>query len=476
MIKLAFLHYHLKTGGVTTVIRQQAEALWKDCRMLALSGEAEAGFPVETITVPGIAYSQKGGDRYTPEETAASIVGAIRSRWPDGCDILHVHNPTLAKNKNLISVLKILQERGLHLFLQIHDFAEDGRPAAFFPDDYPSDCHYGVINSRDYQILLDSGLAADGLHKIPNTVGVLPVKSGKLIAEPFVLYPVRAIRRKNIGEALLISLFLPKGTVLAVTLPPNSPVDMQSYRSWRRFAERHDMQVLFEASSRHPFPHLVAAAKFLITTSITEGFGFSFLEPWTARKMLWGRKLPDICLDFEDNGVDLGALYERLAVPVEWAGRDELFEQLRQCALHNSRQFGAPLSDWEADDLAGQTIEGGLVDFGMLDERFQTRVMHKIMANGECRERMLAINPHLSNLDICDESRLVVKNCEAVLSHYNIEKYRNRLLSIYEKVRERDVRHRIDKRNLFRQFLSPERLHLLKWSPYREEELASANQ
>ena len=42
-MKIAFLHYHLKTGGVTTVIRQQIEAIQKDCETLAISSGVGAG-------------------------------------------------------------------------------------------------------------------------------------------------------------------------------------------------------------------------------------------------------------------------------------------------------------------------------------------------------------------------------------------------------------------------------------------------
>jgi hypothetical protein len=41
--------------------------------------------------------SQKIDD---PEEVADNIIKAILTRWDNGCDILHVHNPILAKNIN----------------------------------------------------------------------------------------------------------------------------------------------------------------------------------------------------------------------------------------------------------------------------------------------------------------------------------------------------------------------------------------
>jgi len=90
-----------------------------------------------------------------------------------------------------------LQKRGVNLFLQIHDFAEDRRPFDYFADEYPVDCHYGVINQRDYEILLAAGLKQEGSHRLVNTVNPCRIKPQAELTKPLVLYPVRAIRLKN---------------------------------------------------------------------------------------------------------------------------------------------------------------------------------------------------------------------------------------------------------------------------------------
>jgi len=38
-MKIAFIHYHLKTGGVTTVLKQQVEVLRDTCDIMVLTGE-----------------------------------------------------------------------------------------------------------------------------------------------------------------------------------------------------------------------------------------------------------------------------------------------------------------------------------------------------------------------------------------------------------------------------------------------------
>ena len=227
-LKIALMHYHLKTGGVSTVIRQQIICLKKWADILVITGElAPSDFPAETVHIPGIAYDRFVKENSGPQSTARSIQKAIHLRWPDGCDILHVHNPLLAKNKSYLKTLKILQSMGIRLFLQVHDFSEDGRPDVYYSEEYPNKCCYGVVNSRDYGIMLKNGTGKKALFKLFNMVNKIDIPLSLDGSAKRILYPVRAIRRKNIGEAILLSLFFPKKVQLAITLPPNSPNDQQ---------------------------------------------------------------------------------------------------------------------------------------------------------------------------------------------------------------------------------------------------------
>lgn len=260
-MNIAFLHYHLKPGGVTTVIKHQINAVKDACDIMVLSGEPtkeELATPVYHI--PGLAYDTIGGSAFNPKETADKIVQSLSNHFSGQCDILHVHNATLAKNKNLLTILKELQKRGLTLFLQLHDFAEDGRPHAYFKEPYPENCHYGVINSRDYDLLKRAGFIEDGLHKLPNTIAPLSAASHKRADQSqFVLYPIRGLRRKNIGEAILLSLFFKDKMGLYITLPPNSPDDMKSYRDWKAFSRANQLPVNFDVGLESCFSHLVNA-------------------------------------------------------------------------------------------------------------------------------------------------------------------------------------------------------------------------
>ncbi len=468
-LKTAFLHYHLKTGGVTTVIKHQAEALKNKAEVMVIAGEADKNdFSFHLCLIPGIGYESKikQAKNADPEKSADAICEAIYKKWPSGCDILHVHNATLNKNSNFLKILKILQKRSIRLFIQIHDFAEDGRPAACFKEDYPENCHYGVINSRDYDILLKAGLKKQGLHKIPNRVSFLNTDKTK-IRDNIVVYPVRAIRRKNIGEAIFLSLFFRQGETLAITQPPNSPADIFAYNDWKKFVKKRGIKVIFEAGNKMDFKKLIASSKFIITTSITEGFGFSFLEPWTGGKFLFGRKLADICIDFEKKGIDLSHMYESLKIPADWIDMEKFYSKWRACMLKIIEAFDFHIDSHKTEEIFSNMAADNLVDFGLLNERFQQDVIQKLMDNPLDKKILEDINPFLKNSGRWPDMReKTEKNAKAVMENFGDYDYGSLLTDIYKKVIDNPINQKIDKKALFKCFFKPERFSLLKWCAY----------
>jgi hypothetical protein len=470
-MKIAFIHYHLKTGGVTTVLKQQVEALGEECEVLVLSGELpDISFPADSVYIPGLGYDSQSQKIYQPEKVADDIIKAVFSKWKNGCDILHVHNPMLAKNINLLKILKALQKRGIKLFLQIHDFAEDGRPLSYFSEEYVSDCHYGVINSRDYNILLKAGLKKQGLHKIFNTIKPINFDKKKFNSKNYVLYPIRAIRRKNIGEAILLSLFFQNNETLTITLPPNSISDIISYVGWKNFVKENNLNVEFEAGLKNDFSQLVLSAKFIITTSITEGFGFSFLEPWPAKKILWGRKLPDICHDFEKNGIALDHLYDRLPVPLEWIGKDKFYGVWKACVLKNCSLFNFKINEEEIQKSFTKITGNNNIDFGLLYEPFQKQIISHVLSSKNEAKKLIKLNPYLSSHanSLLNNKELIQNNMNAVLNNYNRTTYKKNLLKIYSKIINNSVHQSLDKNILLSEFINLEQFSLLKWNDYVE--------
>jgi len=467
-MKIVFIHYHLKTGGVTTCLRQQVEALKNDCDVCVITGElSQTGFPAKMIHIPELAYSADYPGIFQPEDAAAAVSQAIESHFNGPCDIVHVHNPILAKNKKFLKILAALQRSGVSLFLQIHDFAEDGRPRSFFAEDYPADCHYGVVNSRDYRILLKSGLKKQGLHQIPNAVTIPDNPPATTQDDSYAVYPIRAIRRKNIGEAILLSLFFRDNETLVITLPPNSAADVESYQDWKVFVSRHHLRVEFDRGLQQPYEAIVGSARYLLSTSITEGFGFSFLEPWLFGKWVWGRKISDICADFEANGVRLDYMYSALNVPVDWFEWEAFYKKWKRTIHNTAKQFDIVIDNERIQNAFSSMTAEGTVDFGLLDEESQKQVVGHLLTRKDHAAQLLALNPSLATVGIpADQKNLIEANRNAVTRHYSMEKYRQKLLAIYAQLHQAPVRQHIDKKILLAQFLDLTKFSLLKWGDY----------
>lgn len=465
-MKIAFVHYHLKTGGVSAVLKRQITAVRGACDILVLTGDrAATDLPCKVVEIPELGYSQPHMRPPHPDKVAERVLQGLTHTWPGGCDILHVHNPTLAKNRQFLQIIKRLQQAGVNLFLQIHDFAEDGRPDAYFEEAYPADCHYGVINVRDREILRKAGLEEAGLHYLPNAVDRLDARESHRPTN-LILYPVRAIRRKNLGEAILLSLFFDAGRRLALTQPPNSPADITSYRDWVRWADRNRLPVDFEMGRSVAYPVLVGASVSMVTTSIAEGFGLSFLEPWTAGRLLWGRRL-DICRDFERSGMRLDSLYERIDVPWDWIDADLFHRHWHAAVARAAACYGHGVDGEKAEPAFTRLTDPEEVDFGMLSEIFQRQVLTRLIRDPSAKSELTRLNPWLAHPGrVADTPAMIESNRRAVLSHYTTADYRRRLLRIYHQVVSRPVCHRIDKAVLRDAFLDLDHFPLLKWGVY----------
>ena len=465
-MKIAFVHYHLKTGGVTAVLKRQIRAVHGACDTLVLTGDrAGTDLPCKVVEIPELGYTQPHMPPPNPDEAAERVFQELTHAWPGGCDILHVHNPTLAKNRIFLQIIKRLQQAGVNLFLQIHDMAEDGRPDAYFAEAYPADCHYGVLSARDLEILRKAGLKETGLHYLPNAVDSLDVAESR-DAPRQVLYPVRAIRRKNLGEAILLSLFFDAGQRMVLTQPPNSPADIASYRDWVRWVDRNRLPVDFEMGRSVAFPALVGASASMVTTSIAEGFGLSFLEPWTAGRLLWGRRL-DICRDFERSGMRLDSLYERIDVPWDWIDADLFRRHWHAAVARAAVCYGHGVDGDKAAQAFARLTGREEVDFGLLSEKFQRRVLARLARNPSARTDLIRLNPWLAHPgSVADAPAMIEDNRRVVLSRYTTADYRRRLLSIYHQVISHPVTQQIDKNTLREAFFDLDHFPLLKWGAY----------
>ena len=481
-MKIVLVHYHLRSGGVTQVVFHQASALREAGEdVLILSGEQPplpenwAGIPI--TVVPDLHYDRFRPPESTPADTtsrkaaseklAHSIEDAIRTHWPGSrADLIHVHNPLIRKNSLLIGALKKITE-WVPLLLQNHDLAEDFRPDVYIDEEYPENCHYGVINSRDYDFLLKAGLTQQGLQLLPNEVRKLTITQG-LHKNKFV-YPVRGIRRKNIGEALFLSIFTGSDsaapeTIIAITQPPTTEQDMPIYNHWKETAAKLRLPVEFEAGLASSFADVMGSAKAVITTSVKEGFGFSFLEPWTASLAVAGRRIDYVCRDFENAGVCMDDLYPSLFIPAEYAEPEKLKEKTADGLKRLYAAFGLSVPSQIPGEL-DQVFNKNLYDFGIMDEEIQEKIITLAIQDKMVRDQIKKNNPLLEVLaDWKNDSALIEANNEAVLSAYSREPILKTILEAYQKVLS-PVNQSISRRRLLELYLDPHHLFLVGISP-----------
>ena len=478
-MNLAILHYHLNRGGVTRVVENQLRALdavldpaepWRVA--LVYGGRAE-GFDdrlPETLqnvqlsrhTVASLEYDQLRSTATLDDELSA-LFGQIG--FAPETTVLHVHNHTLGKNVLLPGALSRLAMAGYPLVLQIHDFPEDFRPTNYrhlreglnIDDEarlagllYPQarQIHYAVLNGRDWSILRSAGLADGQLHRLPNPVpaiddlpskadarGRLSERFGVSPDERFLLYPVRGIRRKNLGETLLWAAMAPSGTVLGLTLRPLNRTEVPIYEDWKRTAAQLNLPCRFElgAPSGLSFAENLAAADSILTTSLAEGFGMVFLESWLAGRPLLGRDLPEITRDFTELDVHLPWLGACLKVPVDWVGPDAFRQVMLEAYRRTVEVYGRTEPDGLLDKLQAK-MDDDLVDFGDLNETLQQEVLAMVAGSREHRQEILRHNPWVEkafSLTEHDASQVVQRNAQAIAGYFSSVPSGRRLLDLY---------------------------------------------
>lgn len=486
-MRVAVVHYHLRPGGVARVIESALAAAKDSARFAVLVGEPppdDFAFKNAVRVVPGIGYEDASGPRISPGVLALSLIREASDALGAQPDVWHFHNHSLGKNCGLSEAARLLCRRS-RVLLQIHDFAEDGRPALFrnllqkIGDGdlsklgrhlYPqcANVHYALLNSRDRSFLSTAGARESNLHVLSNPV-VLPGASeksrGKFAPRDKrrFIYCTRAIRRKNIGEFLLWSSLAGKDERFAITLAPENPLERPRYQEWKDFAGRLSLPVEFEAGRRsgQSLASLLEGSFASVTTSVAEGFGLAFLESWLVNCPVVGRRLSEITDDFEDCGVDLSHLYDRLLLPLDRGDRNQLFRRIRTRFEAFCSRCQKTVPPGAAEMAIAASSWNGRVDFARMDEQLQRKMIEKAAASKSFRSE---IHPrHLVRAGAW--SGVAARNRAAVTKAFGPEKYGSRLLDVYRLVAESDMERTsgcIDMNKLLDEFMAPERFFLLK--------------
>ncbi len=481
-VRVVIVHYHLRLGGVTRVIHSARDALVRSgFDVLILSGESSRdGENYENVRVVDALRYRKAGSSVVASSLTEAIKREALDYFGEEPDVWHFHNPTLAKNVLIPNVVRELAEGGGRVVLQLHDFAEDGRPGnyssqrSFFDSEesfektlYPvaSQIHYVTINYRDCDFLKAAGVKWKNLHVVPNAIRPLqvttrpndrPFSEKKLLA----LYPTRGIRRKNLGELLLLALIYGDRIDFATTLSPENPDWLKVHQGWVEAVEELELPVKLGIADDgdYAFLDLVGWSDFIVTTSIAEGFGLAFLEPWTASKPVLGRDLPEITRDFESNGLHLKNLYSRIEVPVEWIGEARIREAIESMLRRSYLAYDVSIPKNSVKNTWKAWVKKGKIDFGVLDEVFQLEILRRLKSDLNLIDEV-----SIPTLDLSTGGEIAVRK-KLIGEVYGPEAYVEQMRVLYAKVLQSSigkVSHLATDRVL-EQFLDPSRLNLLR--------------
>lgn len=509
-MKIVIAHHHLGAGGVTRVIANHLLALdaalaeADDGIEVALLADGQnEGWPADLDSrlqnivlhrrvVPSLAY--RAGLTGNAEQLAGDVRKALKNIGFSGeTDVMHVHNHSLGKHSVWgAALLHLSREAGL--LLQCHDFAEDFRPdnyrvltnsyggalanANYFQGVH---VHYATLNGRDLSVLAKAGVPAERLHFLPNPVPPAPPAADRDAAraklsesfgvgpgQPYWLYPVRGIRRKNVGELCLLAAAGQGRITPGITLCPTNPKERKFYERWKQFASmaKHRLPMVFDTGEEGglTFAENLAAADRVVTTSVAEGFGMVFLEAWLADRMLVGRDLPDITADFRAAGLNLDSLVSRIDVPIEWVGADEYVARLVAAYGKVAEAYGRPaLSEADARASLDQRAPDGQIDFADLDETLQERVIAKVASDPAAAETVFGQWQDVTD----DEERqeLIAANRRVVESEFDLISTGRRLLELYSQIAQAprgSYDAPADSAAILDEFLSVERFRLIR--------------
>ncbi len=429
-MKIAIVHYHLNPGGVTRIIESQVNslALFKegiDLTVLTGSIVSDGYLPGATIKTNTVLNYWDAAWRDTDLKDIAFQIAAFIKQNLDKSAVLHVHNPHLGKNSGLTLAIHQMAMEGYPMVIHCHDFPEDRREnlnllmhyitdvaglrlnEVLYPDK-PS-CHFITLNSSDYKRVANSGIPSSRIHLLPNPVymanrleesekpmarknicDILGLNSSRLICT----YPVRAITRKNLGEFILLAVLFSDKAQFTLTQPPKNPAELPRYNQWKKFCLDHGIHIVFESGNAVNHEELISISDFCITTSMREGFGMAFLEPWLAGTPVIGRDLPSVTQDLKAYGVEFPRLYSSIFVETS----------------------------------------SGKQDFKDLDPGEQERVINNTVMHDPCKLQHYRNNPFLAGFLDDIGADIVQKNQKTIKEAFSLERYGKELLAIYRAV------------------------------------------
>jgi len=283
---------------------------------------------------------------------------------------------------------------------------------------------------------------------------------------------------------------------LVISLPPTSPADVDACRHVEQLIRRCCIPASIgfgRTLARRPptepagpgqiptLADLFAAATAVLTTSIQEGFGYVFFEPWLLNKAVLGRNLAWLTCDFQAEGLRLDHLYDRLLFPADWLSaeqRNQLRQSYRTRHDHLRRGLGLePLDEASfryAYDQAKLICPTGHrrthLDWADLTLELQLFLLEQVARGTRPLDRLLFIRGAtrpLSDWFSLPRRDIIACNRKVVIERYGLASGAGRFARLLEQGRRlcRDraapVTSVLDNRPVLEKTLALENLHLL---------------
>jgi hypothetical protein len=390
-MRLGWVHYSIGSqSGVEMVMRRFARGLLAADAKLEIHFVGQAGpFIADwNALAPGrVSYTDLpemalGVWAQTPAANHATLADELAARLAaelEGCDAVIIENAAVGAHPAFnLAVTRLLAGGALkkaRFVFRAHDLAFS-RPANFaaikaFAAETGIAAHdllfprskralHLTVNRADAYCLYSLGLPEESIRYLPNPVDESLAGGGRLAnslrtemerlgwvkpGEHLLIYPVRAVPRKNITEALLLTRLLnllasgkggiphalqPDGPFrLLVAIQPEAGRDQHYVDLIGDFIAKNDFEAKLgleelvgpvcrlrkgeQAAECFGVAELYAVSSAVVSTSVLEGFGFGFLEPWCAERVTIGRRVP-VMDDFILAGMRMEHFYRQLTV------------------------------------------------------------------------------------------------------------------------------------------------------------------
>ena len=432
---LLIIHYHFKKGGVTDVISRALKAIAVSAqidnthyKITLASGEKEnaLSYPykdrdisrvsINSIEIPTLQYYSQSK---VFDDSHVSQLQDFFDEYTASHRIWWVHNHHLGKNPYFTKLLmQHLDNTQQPCILHMHDFPESARFAnlALLQNVLPlSACYsamphtqYAVINSIDKMHLKNGGLQA---HYIPNIIpAVTPVTTSHAHEVLYELaphhaappqeatlftYPVRCIRRKNVLEGALIAKayahYINHACNFNITLAGLSEQEKQYSETVKSLFEDGTICGFFNlgahADNTLALSDMCGASDVVISSSVQEGFGFSYIGA-----AMWG--CPLLARDIPVTQDSKKALHAwrthwYSSVDIPWAilsntEKQELDAAYMQkiCALQDMGVYThTNISQLQAELKA--LMQAPTIDFSFLSVNIQVNLLKNFTACGD---------------------------------------------------------------------------------------------